>query len=322
MAMRVEPIQIGVDVAKAELMVSINGAEPFPLPNNRKAIKRWLRQLGKPAELALEATNDFHTSLAELAHALGHKVFLISGFRLNRYRDSIGGRAKTDKTDACLLVRYLQKEREELRPWEPPSREYRQLQLLLRRRANLIQAKVALQQSFEGLPMLRSSLRSLFKQIKHIDGLMTKRIFQLLGNASWLTDAQRCQAIEGIGPLTSAALAMSYHRGAFRSSDSFVAFLGLDVRVRESGTMRGKRRLTKQGDPELRRLLYLAAMQAKRQFAWQAYYQRYIDRGLAATQALNILARKLARVAFALMRNQSDYQPGKASHRLGPSPQR
>ncbi|WP_026333060.1 IS110 family transposase, partial [Thioalkalivibrio sp. ALgr5] len=102
---------------------------------------------------------------------------------------------------------------------------------------------------------------------------------------------------------------MAFQRGAFRNSDAFVAFLGLDVRIRDSGTKRGQRKLTKQGDPELRRLLYLAAMQAKSTPAWSDYYQRCLDRGLATTQALNALARKLARVAFALMNNQTDYQP-------------
>ncbi|WP_042806009.1 IS110 family transposase, partial [Thioalkalivibrio sp. ALE19] len=97
--------------------------------------------------------------------------------------------------------------------------------------------------------------------------------------------------------------------GTFRSSDAFVAFLGMDVRVRDSGQKRGRRRLTKQGDPELRRLLYMAAMQAKSKPAWSDYYQRCLDRGLATTQALNALARKLARVAFALMKNQTDYRP-------------
>jgi len=110
---------------------------------------------------------------------------------------------------------------------------------------------------------------------------------------------------------TAAALVMAYHRGPFRSSDAFIAFLGLDVRVRDSGKKRGQRRLTKQGDPELRRLLYLAAMQAKRQPAWQAFYQRCLDRGLAPSQALNVLSRKLARVAFALLRNGTDYVPRK-----------
>jgi len=102
---------------------------------------------------------------------------------------------------------------------------------------------------------------------------------------------------------------MAFHRGKFRSSDAFIAFLGLDVRVRDSGTCRGRRRLTKKGDPELRRLLFLAAMQAKRQPAWASYYQRFIKRGLAPIQALNVLARKLARVAFSLMQNRTDYVP-------------
>ena len=50
-------------------------------------------------------------------------------------------------------------------------------------------------------------------------------------------------------------------------------------------------------------------MQAKSKPAWNDYYQRCLGRGLATTQALNALARKLARVAFALMNNQTDYQP-------------
>lgn len=39
------------------------------------------------------------------------------------------------------------------------------------------------------------------------------------------------------------------------------------------------------------------------------YYQSYLTRGLKGTQALVILARKLARVMFALMKNQSEYRP-------------
>jgi len=102
---------------------------------------------------------------------------------------------------------------------------------------------------------------------------------------------------------------MSFHRGAFQSSDAFVAVLGLDVRVRDSGQLRGRRRLTKKGNPELRRLLFLAAMAAARSRSWKDFYQRHLDRGFARIQALVILAWKLARVAFALLKNQSEYQP-------------
>lgn len=312
MAIRVQPILIGVDVSKAELVISVNGEQPLTIPNTLKTIRSWLRQWQEPLELALEATNDFHMTLALEAHQRGYRVYVINGYRLNRYRDSIGGRAKTDVSDARLLVRYLQREREDLRPWAPPPKGYWELQRLLHRRATLVQARVRIQQSFTGWSGLKASARALLKHLNHVDLLIQKRIQEVLRQTDWLGHARRCQAIEGIGPITAAALVMAYHRGIFRNSDAFIAFLGMDVRVRDSGKKRGKRCLTKQGDPELRRLLFLAAMQAKRQPNWQHFYQRYLDRGLTAIQALNILARKLARVAFALLRNETDYVPGKA----------
>jgi len=49
--------------------------------------------------------------------------------------------------------------------------------------------------------------------------------------------------------------------------------------------------------------------QASASAIWKPYYETHLARGLAKTQALVILARKLCRVAFALMKNQSEYQP-------------
>ncbi|HAL66497.1 MAG TPA: IS110 family transposase, partial [Pseudomonas sp.] len=49
------------------------------------------------------------------------------------------------------------------------------------------------------------------------------------------------------------------------------------------------------------------AMAASRSAAWKELYEKQRTAGKATTQALVILARKLARVAFALMRNQDEY---------------
>jgi transposase len=313
MAMQVIPQRIGVDVSKHELMYCREGETTVQsCPNTRPAIRTWLRSLSSAADFALEATNDFHYALALEAHRHGHRVYLLNGYRLSRYRDSIGGRAKTDASDACLLVRYLAHEQNELHPWTPPPAAHRRLQQLLRRRAQLVQSRVALQQSLQGLqtvPGLKVAWRALLQRLNQLDALLQTQIQATLAETGWDTDSRRCQQLEGVGPLTGAGLAMTYHRGSFAHSDAFIAFLGLDVRVRDSGQSRRRRKLTKQGDPELRRLLYLAAMETKAKPAWQAFYQRHIDRGLAPIQAINVLARKLARVAFALMRNQIDYQP-------------
>jgi len=67
--------------------------------------------------------------------------------------------------------------------------------------------------------------------------------------------------------------------------------------------------LTKKGDPEVRRLLYNAASSASRTKAWASLYQSYLAQGLKPTQALIKLARKLARIAFALMKHEDDYRP-------------
>ena len=60
-------------------------------------------------------------------------------------------------------------------------------------------------------------------------------------------------SIPGIGSGNASALVVAYHRGSFAGSDAFISYLGLDVRIRESGYFRGKRKLTKRGEPELRR---------------------------------------------------------------------
>lgn len=309
MAKSVDPIIIGVDVSKASLAVAEStNNDVFLLSNERRAIGQWLRTLPKGSSLALEATSHYHRLLARMAHDAGLQVFVLDGFKLSRYRDSIGGRAKTDDSDARLLLRYLTHERDGLTPWTPPPESYERLQALLRRRAMLVQTRVMLTQSLSDLPELRVIAASLARRLRQLEALLEKRMRECLRTEGAWADVLRCQGMEGIGPLTAMALASVFRRGAFRSSDAFIAFLGLDVRVRESGTYRGRRKLSKRGDAELRRLLHNAAMAASRSAGWHEYYQGLLARGLKTTQALVIIARKLARIAFALMKNQSEYR--------------
>jgi transposase len=100
-----------------------------------------------------------------------------------------------------------------------------------------------------------------------------------------------------------------YHRGEFSNVDRFIAFLGLDVRVRDSGTFRGRRKLTKKGDPEVRRLLFNGARAAAYRYAeWAELKQRLMARGLSEIQTSVILARKIARIGYALLKTGSVYE--------------
>ncbi|MFJ4053980.1 transposase, partial [Pseudomonas sp. NPDC089743] len=184
---------------------------------------------------------------------------------------------------------------------------YGKLQSLLRRRAVLVTARTALAQSWTNESLLKAAFKTFVTSIDRLDQLIQKKIKEVLREAGLHEQVARCQAVEGIGFLTATALVMAFVRGEFKNSDSYIAFLGMDLRVNDSGEKNGRRRLTKRGCSEIRRLLHNAAMAASRSAAWKGVYEQYRNSGKATTQALVILARKLARVAFALMRNQDEY---------------
>mgnify|MGYP005996832069 CR=1 FL=1 len=94
------PSIIGIDVSKHSLSIACSDLDVLTLDNQRKPILQWLNSLPPQSCIALEATGIYHRLLMTLAHDRGHILYLLDGFKLSRYRDSIGGRAKTDHSDA------------------------------------------------------------------------------------------------------------------------------------------------------------------------------------------------------------------------------
>ena len=73
----------------------------------------------------------------------------------------------------------------------------------------------------------------------------------------------------------------------------------------------GKRYLTKQGNPEDRRLIYLAAQSAAKTKTFKPMYTALRAKGWASTQAIVIIARKLLRIAFAVWTSGLPFDPKK-----------
>lgn len=296
----------GVDVSKQGLVIwDWLNERLLEIANEPQAIEAWLHGLSGPVRLAVEPTSSFHLELVEQAHRLGFEVFLVNPRQLAHYREAINERNKTDPNDAWLLARYLAHEHAQLRPYSPHSRKAQQLWALLKRRAVIVTSLQQLRQSLGDIQFSAQALWSEFTQVlRRID----QRMLQLIRELGWSQDYQRCLSIPGVGPLNAAALVSVFHRAAFAGADAFIAFIGMDVRLRESGQYKGKRKLTKRGEAEVRRLLYCATQPALAYGPFQAYHQRQLDRGLPKTAAKVILARKIARIAFALMTQQTHFR--------------
>lgn len=296
----------GADVAKDTLVIfDWERQQGWQIANEPAAIEAWLADRPGPARLAVEPTSHYHRLLVDQAQARGYALYLVNPRQLSHYRAAVGRRNKTDPEDAWLLARYLAHEGSQLRVYRPDTPEARQLWTLLKRRAVVIKSRQQLQQSLREVQL---SARALLSQFRQLLARIDRQILALLRQLGWQNDVQRCRSIPGIGPLNATALVAAYHRGSFANADAFIAFLGLDVRCRESGRFKGQRKLTKHGDAELRRLLYCAAKPARCHPPFASYHQRQLDKGLSKIAANVILSRKLARIAFALMRHQQSFQ--------------
>jgi transposase len=306
------PLFVGVDVAKDNVVVACSQAS-FParsVSNTTIALKAFLRTLPTQCHIAMEATGCYYQNLADLAHKLGLQVYVLNPRDLCHYAKGVGMRAKTDRVDAALIARFLAHEADRLRPYEPATAEQRKMDQLLRRRAKAVTLKTALRLACAQDAFIRTETA---KVIKAFDALLKKIDSQiaLLNRATpeRACEVQRLQTIPGVGVLTASWLANLMDRVKFSNSDALVAFAGMDPRPCDSGQKRGRRRLSKRGPAEGRRLLFNAAMAAIRCPAWKDAYAHYRERGWTTTAAILIIARKILRIAFAMHNAQAVFDP-------------
>lgn len=310
-------LDIGVDVSKDTVVVACSQASFAwrSIPNRRAALKAWLATLPAGSRIGVESTGEYHELVAHLACARGLQVFVLNARDLRHYARALGLRGKTDRVDAQLIARYVAGEKARLTPWIAPTSEQRQIHRLLRRRAKIASAKTTLTQSLRCDKTLARELATLKRNIEAMLAKLDAKIAALVqASPQRKTICAQVSTIHGFGPLLGSYLAALFERIRFANGDAFVAFTGFDLRANDSGNKVGRRRLSKRGPAELRRLLFLAAMNWAKTDYGRALYQRHRQRGLAKTAALVVLARKLARIAYSLQKQGTTFDPARFAH--------
>jgi transposase len=172
-----------------------------------------------------------------------------------------------------------------------------------------------LEDAENGLTVLfRSLLHGLWEDLRRFDQRIATMDAEVDRIAKSDPVAQRLQQLRGVGPLIATALVASVGNGEqFSQGRQMAAALGLTPRQHSSG---GKARLlgiSKRGDPYLRSILIHGAR------ATAAAAKHKDDRlsrwvtDLAQRRHLNVaavaLANKTVRMAWAMMRNETNYDP-------------
>ncbi len=305
---------IGVDIGKYEIVAAC--AEGHfsvrKIRNQRSALTAFLKGLPAGSRIAVEATGGYHELLADLAHQRGFVVYVLNPKDTRHYAKAMGLRGKTDRVDAQLIARLLYREHEQLHPWIPPTPEQRQIDQMLKRRAKLSRTQAALIQSLKDLDEFTPDLKSLKERLDKVIARIDEKVKTLTeANAERKQHHTRLCSITGVGAVVGSSLLNTLERVPLKNADAFVAFTGLDPRPKDSGQCRGRRRLSKRGPGELRRLLYMAAMAAAKTKAWKAFYEHQRDKGLSTTAALVVLARRIARTAWSIFTYKTEFDAGR-----------
>lgn len=306
---------VALDVSKATLAVTIydpvtDRSQQQEYPNTATGIRKLLRRTAATSCWVLEPTGRYGNLTVQLAREAGRTVLLADPRRAHAFLRSGPARAKTDRLDSQGLAEYAAARPLPLYPHRSAVIDH--TQQLLSARRGLSQALSRLRQQQRELPhaatVLDPACESLQAQLAEVDRQLAAWT-EAEAHQDELGAVARLDAVPGIGPVTAAAAATCLQSRSFAHPDQFVAYVGLDITVRDSGQKKGKREVSQRGDAELRRLLYLAAQANLRSkhSPFRLQYEREKAKGLPHPGAVCAVARKLAKVCGSLVKHGGKY---------------
>jgi len=315
-------ITLGVDIAKDKFdccLLAEQMEKPGQFANTPRGFKQLLRWLAKegggPSEIlaCMEATGIYGEALLAFLHQANIAVSKVNPAQIKHYSRSLLTRNKTDRLDARLIARFARERfaQGRLRLWTPPRPEVARLRALNRL---LIARKEQCARERRRAAMVPKSLRPhtlamLRSFARHIADIQ-EEIDQLIAACPELARKRRLLcSIPCVGPVTAQTVLAELPED-IASARSAAAYAGLTPQREDSGKKQGPARLSKTGNPHLRRAFYMPAVVGrKHNQRVKAQAQRLKDRGLATGQIIAAGMHLLLRVCYGVIASGQPYDP-------------
>lgn len=153
---------------------------------------------------------------------------------------------------------------------------------------------------------LERQINTLQKESIRLLAEIEKIICSIDENAMHLTNLQ---TIPGIGKKSALHLLIEIIRYKDTTAKEMTALMGLDPVLRDSGTFKGKSRISKQGGKSLRTKLYLPTVVAVHHNEHlKVFYERLVSNGKPKKLAILATMRKLLVMALAIVKNREVYR--------------
>ena len=322
--METNNLSCGIDVSLNTLDVCYqnNLGELFHLQvgNNNKGFEKILEHTGTHYHFVMEATGVYYIRLAFFLHSHGCVLSVVNALSIKRFIQMHLERNKSDKKDAAWICRYAIEQRPTA--WQMPDSAYfesKQLYNTIREYSEQIKRFNNQLHSLQLLPIVsKDTIKSLQRMKvclqKEMKGLEEK--LQAVLQAWQPAQLKNVSSIKGLGKRASAMLII-FTQGFKHTYNhrQLISFAGLSPTEYSSGTsIQGKSKICKRGGKQLRDVLYMCAMNAiKTNNACKILYERLRAKGKTGKQGLIAVCNKLLNQAFAVVKNNTLYQPSYCS---------
>ena len=309
---------IGIDISKATLDV-YDGVKSYKFENNELGFETVisLSKSLKDTILIFEPTGIYSYALTEFCSKNKIKVVMV-GPKESKSRDfarSLKVRSKTDKIDAQVLYRYQCQVEPQMVKVPTVDQQSITIQEMLNIYEGIQSAKQQFKNQIEATSKKNKDLvHTLNRLINNLDNeaqkLFNKIELLLLKDTEIKERYDAISKIPSIGQKSALYLCAFFLKYPLANAKEMTALLGLDPMMKDSGTFRGKQRISKHGGQQIRNLLYLPTLCA---IQYNGRIKKFYE-GLTArakTKKLAVIAsmRKLILMAFSIFKSKEEYQP-------------
>ena len=305
---------VGIDVAKAELVVSVlPSAQRFVVTNDEVGVRTLVERLRPvaPQLVVLEATGGYELLAVAALAAAALPVVVVNPRQVRDFAKATGQLAKTDRIDADILARFADVVRPEVRLI--PDAAAHELDALLTRRRQLLEMLQAernrVGQVFgTGKKQVRKSLKAhitfLERELRTTDTELGEMVRQ---SPVWRARDELLRSVPGVGPVRSRTLLADLPELGRLSRRAIAKLVGVAPLSRDSGTMRG-RRFVQGGRAAVRGVLYMAALVATcRNTVIREFYLHLVAAGKPKKLALVACMRKLLTILNTMVRTNTTW---------------
>lgn len=297
---------IGIDVAQSKLDVHCNPINVHKVVQNTEKGCKELIDLVKPLNpsiIVMEGTGGLENLIAMHLANKGLPVAIVNPRQVRDFAKAIGYLAKTDKIDAEVLARFAEATKPEPRfIYDKQASELKEITVRRRQLIGMLEAeknRMSRVNSVISKSSIENIIRVLEAQLSGIDDQIKRIIRQ---SPYWRAQDDLLQSVKGIGPVTSSSLIAALPELGRLNRRKIASLVGVAPFNHDSGKLRGRRSI-RGGRSEVRKVLYMAALVARR---WNPAIKAFSDRLLAAgkRQKVVIVAcmRKILTILNAIMR--------------------